>query len=173
MKLLLLLLGWWMMPDNIYTLQFTDIDGNTISMSQFQGKKILLVNIATGSSRVGQLAQLQQLHEQHGDSLVVIGFPSNSFGHEARNNAGIKQFCTTNYSTGFLLAQKISVNGESIHPVYNWLTKLSENGMIDQIVGNDFQKFLVDETGKLVGAFAPSVNPGAPEFIQQILHTNQ
>jgi glutathione peroxidase len=173
MKILLLMIGWWMLPGSIYTLQFTDIDGNSISMSQFQGKKILFVNIATGSTRTGQLGELQQLHEQYADRVVIIGFPSNSFGHEARSNAEIKQFCTTTYNTSFLFAQKISVKGESVHPIYNWLTLISENEMMDQQMGSDFQKFLVDETGKLIGVFSPSVNPGDPKFIQEILNTNQ
>lgn len=158
-QLLFLICSFIRPATSIYSLQFQDIDGNTISMSQFEGKRILFVNIATGSTRVTQLTTLQQLHEQHGDSVVVIGFPSNSFGHESRTNAEIKQFCQTNYGVSFLLTGKNSVAGESIQTIYNWLTKASENGVASQVVGGDFQKFVVSPTGQLVGAFDPRIDP--------------
>jgi glutathione peroxidase len=173
MKILLLLIYWLLPPSSIYDQQFTDIDGNTVSMNQFQGKRILLVNIATGSERVNQLNALQQLHQQHGDSIVVIGFASNSFGNEARSNAEIKQYCQSNYNVSFYLAQKNSVTGESIQSIYNWLTHLSENGMMNQPVNGDFQKFLIDGSGKLIGVFAPSVDPSGASFIEQVTGSNQ
>jgi glutathione peroxidase len=149
---------------SFYSLQFTDIDGNTISMNQYAGKKILLVNIATGSARVNQLAGLQQLHQQYGDSLVIIGFPTNSFSHETRTNAEIKQFCQSNYGVTFLLAAKNPVAGTEIQPVYHWLTYVSENGEMDGPIGADFQKFLVSETGELIGVFSPSLDPTSNEI---------
>jgi glutathione peroxidase len=144
---------------SIYSFQISDIDNNTINLGDYQGKKILFVNIATGSSKVSQLGQLQQLNQVYGDSLVIIGFPSNSFGHEPRTNSEIKQFCQTQYSISFKLASKASVNGGSIQPVYNWLTHQSENGVLNNDVVTDFQKFLVDKNGSLIGVFSSQVLP--------------
>jgi glutathione peroxidase len=149
---------------SIYELQFTNIDGNTVSMSQFEGKKILLVNIATGSSKVSQLAGLQTLHQQYGDSLVVIGFPSNSFGHETRTNAEIKAFCQTNYGVTFLLAEKNSVSGFGVQSIFQWLSNPSLNGIMGGEIRGDFQKFLVDSEGVLIGMYSPGVAPTGGEL---------
>lgn len=153
---------------SFHNLQFTDIDGNSVSMSQYSGKKILLVNIATGSSRVSQLSGLQQLHQQYGDSLIIIAFPSNSFSHETRSNAEIKQFCQSNYGVTFLIASKNPIAGPEIQPVYQWLTNSSENGIMNEAVKGDFQKFLISGTGELIGVFSPAVSPLGNEIISAI-----
>lgn len=153
---------------SIYTLQFQDVDGNTVSMNQYQGKKILIVNIATNSSKVDQLTALQQLHQQYGDSVVVIGFPTNSFGDESRSNADIKQFCQSNYGVNFLLAAKNPVSGAQVQSVYNWLTHSSENGVMGDTVLNNFQKFLINKDGALIGVFGPSISPMSAEIINAI-----
>lgn len=156
---------------SIYTHSFQDIDGNTQSMSQYQGKKILLVNIATGSAGVTQLAGLQQLHTQYGDSLVIIAFPSNSFGKESRSNAEIKTFCQANYGVSFILAAKTDVTGQQIHPIYNWLLNVSENGIIGTPVERNYQKFLINESGTLVGFYAPTIEPMSSQITDAL--TNQ
>lgn len=153
---------------SIYSFQLNDIDGNSIALNQYQGKKILFVNIATGSQRVSQLAELQQLQQMFPDSLVVIGFPSNSFGNEQMSNAQIKQFCQTNYGTTFKLAAKDFVTGTNIQPIYGWLTKVAENGMLSEEVHADFQKYLVNESGTLIGFFSASTKPLSPEIIAAI-----
>ncbi len=158
MKLLLLLTSF-VVTTSIYTLQFADTDGNVVNMSSYQNKKILLVNIATNGARVNQLAGLQQLHQQYGDSVVIIAFPSNSFGHEPRSNAEIKQFCQNNYSVSFKIAAKNPVTGTGIQSIYYWLAHTSENGVMNGTIGGDFQKYLIDKNGLLVGVFAPSVAP--------------
>lgn len=160
-----------LLTTSIYTLQFQNVDGGTVSISQYEGKKILIVNIATGSQRVSQLAGLQQLHEQYGDSVVVIGFPTNSFGDESRTDEEIKQFCQNNYGVSFLLAKKNPVTGAQIQPVFNWLGSSSENGMMNAPALTNFQKFLVNESGLLIGVFAPSVEPTDPQIINAL--TNQ
>ncbi len=144
---------------SFYSLQFQNTDGVSVSMSQFAGKKILLVNIATESSRINQLTSLQQLHQQYGDSVVVIAFPSNSFGHEPLDNAAIKQFCQTNYGTTFLLAAKNPVSGATNQSIYIWLTSMAENLVTNDTVKGDFQKYLISESGHLIGIFSPSVDP--------------
>jgi glutathione peroxidase len=144
---------------NIYSLQYTDIDGNQINMSNYQNKKILLVNIATGSEKVSQLAGLQQLYQLYGDSVVIIGFPSNSFAKEPRSNAEIKQFCQANYGVTFKLAAKNSVSGAGVQTIYNWINHVSENGLIDIPINRDFQKVLIGKDGSIQGVFSSSVNP--------------
>lgn len=153
---------------SIYSLQFTDVDGNPVSMSSYQNKKILLVNIATGNSKVSQLAGLQQLQQTYSDSLVIIAFPSNSFGNEARTNAEIKQFCQATYGVTFKIAAKNSVTGAGIQSVYNWLAHVSDNGAMDAVVAKDFQKFLIDKDGKLIGAFGASVAPMDSQIVNAI-----
>ena len=152
-----------------YSLTFQSIDGNNISMAQFQGKKVLLVNIATGSSRVSQLQQLQQLQEQYADSVVVIGFPSSSFGLETRSNAEIKQFCQTQYGATFTLASKMPVAGVEKQPVYQWLTTLSQNGVINQEVNGDFQKYLINSSGSIIGVYSGVVSPLDSAIVNSIL----
>lgn len=165
---LILLFSCLFFTTSIYTLQFTDVDGNQVSMNSFQGKKILLVNIATGSSRIGQLTGLQQLHQTYGDSVVIIAFPSNSFDNEARTNAEIKQFCQGNYGVTFRIAAKNSVTGAGVQSIYNWLANISENGVMNGTVGRDFQKFLISKQGSLIGVFSPSVAPTDPLIVNAL-----
>ncbi len=147
---------------------FQNVDGDTISMASFQNKKVLIVNIATGSDRVGQLADLQQLQQQYGDSLVIIAFPSNSFGHESRTNSEIKQFCQGNYNTTFIIAGKSPVAGAGVNAVFDWLANKTKNGVLDVQLGNDFQKFLISKDGDLMGIFSSKVSPMDSELIEAI-----
>lgn len=154
---------------NFHSLSFHNTDGNIVSMNSFPGKKVLIVNIATGSDKVNQLAGLQQLQQQYGDSLVVIVFPSNSFGHESRSNSEIKQFCQSGYSSTFIIAEKSSVSGTGINTVFNWLANVSQNGEMNAPAGGDFQKFLVDKDGMLMGVFSPKISPTDSGLIAAIL----
>lgn len=156
---------------SIFTLHFTDAAGNNVALSTYQGKKILLVNIATGSSRTNQIGELQQLQQQYPDSLVVIAFPSNSFSHEAREDSAIQQYCSTVYGVTYPIAQKAAVKGTAIQTVYNWLGNKSENGISTGEVIGDFQKFLIDETGNMVGIFSPTISP-LDSTIAKAINTN-
>lgn len=153
---------------SIYSLSFTDTDGSTVNMNSFQNKKILLVNIATNSPRVGQLTGLLQLKQQYGDSLVIIAFPSNSFGNETRSDAEIKQYCQQNYNVNFFIASKNSVFGLYIQPVYNWLKHTEENGVMDVEIMSDFQKILINNDGNIIGVFAPGVSPTDTSIVNAI-----
>lgn len=144
---------------SIYTYTVHAYDGSDISFSGLAGKKILVVNIATGSDKVGQLRQLQLLQDEFADSLVVVGFSSNSFGNENRNDLEIQRFCRTMYGVDFLIAAKGSVKGESIQPIYAWLTQQGLNGSLDSEVKDDFQKYLIDEDGHLLAVFAGRISP--------------
>lgn len=144
---------------NFYAIQFTDVAGNNRSMSEFQNKRVLLVNIATNSNKAVQIGELQQLQQNWGDSLVVIAFPSNSFGNEPRSNEDIRQYCQATYGATFLIASKGNVNGAGLQSLYAWLTNGSQNGVMNTIVSHDFQKYLIDRQGKLVAVFNGSVSP--------------
>lgn len=144
---------------SFYALSFTSSEGASINMEAFKGKRVLLVNIATESPLAAQLAGLEELQQRYRDSLVVIGFPSNSFGRESRSDAQIREYSQTTYGGRFLLAQKAPVKGGDAQAVYRWLSRQSENGMMDEEVLGDFQKYLINEDGLLIGVFAPSVDP--------------
>lgn len=143
---------------SIYTIHFNNNAGNDATLAPYSGKKMLIVNIASGSSRAQQLAGLQQLYSQYHDSLEVIAFPSNSFGHEPLNDSAILTFCA-GYHITFTLAAKGQVAGGSPQPVFSWLASSAQNGSIDAVPVGDFHKFLIDRNGNLIGSFAPNVQP--------------
>lgn len=153
---------------SFHSLNFTDVDNQSVSMSNFQGKKVLIVNIATGSEKVNQLTGLQLLQQQFQDSLVIIVFPNNSFGNESRSNSEIKDFCLTNFNTTFFIANKSSVTGTDINPIFSWLADKTQNGEMNAITGGDFQKFLIDKDGMLMGVFSPKINPTDSALIEAI-----
>lgn len=153
---------------SIYSIQFRDADGQIVRMEQFKSKKIMLVNIATGSRYVSQLEGLRQLQEDYKDHLAVIVFPSNSFANEQRDDAGIKEYCRSNYNSNFIIAGKAPVSGTGLQPIYNWLAKSSSNGEMDLIISGDFQKALIHEDGSIQGVFSPKVEPLHPDIIKAI-----
>jgi glutathione peroxidase len=144
---------------SIYSISFNDTNGVQVNFSDFQGKKILIVNTASASPYVSQYASLEQLYQLYKDSLVIIAFPSNSFGHESGDNIGIHNFVTTNYNIHFMLGAKIDVTGIGQSAIYQWLTQQSQNGMMNSTIQSDFQKFLIEKDGKLVGVFSADLNP--------------
>ena len=144
---------------DFYQIPYTTINGVHNTMASLKGRKILIVNIATTSSRVDQLRALEQLQQQFSDKLTIVVIPSNSFGHEPKSNREIDSFCRNTYHTSFLLAEKSSVKGNDISPVYDWLADQNKNGVMNGRVVGDFQKFLIDENGQLEGAFGPTVDP--------------
>ena len=156
---------------SVYTIQIPASGGGTIHLKDYKGKKILVVNIATGSPFVSQLAGLQSLQEQFKDSLVILGFPSNSFSSESKSDGAIRSFCTTTYKTRFLLARKAAVTGSGKQRLYQWLTNETENGALNGEVQSDFQKYLLDEEGNLVGSFSGKVLPLDP-MITAAIQTN-
>lgn len=150
-------------PGSIYSLSFYDSEGSLIHMSDFQGKKILLINTATGSSRASQFDGLEQLYQQYKDSLVIIAFPSNDFGHEPGTDSAIRQ-AVNKYGIHFILAAKSSVKDSAQNAVYQWLTSAQLNGRASNAAGNDFYKFLIDGSGNWMGVFSDDVDPLSPEI---------
>jgi glutathione peroxidase len=165
-----LLLATLVFTISIYSLTANDVDGGTIHFSDFSGKKILIVNTASNSSAASQYARLEELYRLYKDSLVIIAFPSNSFGNEPGNNQSIKDSVMNKYNIHFVLGEKINVTGLSQAPIYQWLTQESQNGMTDNEIVGDFQKFLVNKNGTLIGVFSPVIDPMDSLIQNAILH---
>lgn len=154
------------MSDNIYDYSFTTLEGEEVKMADFKGKKVLIVNTASKCGYTGQYEGLQKLHESHGEDLVIIGFPCNQFGmQEPGSSDDIAAFCEKNYGVSFLMADKIKVKGEDQHPIYTWLTQKSLNGVDDHKIKWNFNKFLIDENGKLVKYFPSGTKPNDDELL--------
>lgn len=146
------------------------IDGKNLDLSQFKGKKILVVNTASKCGNTPQYKDLEDLYEKYGgDHFTIIGFPANNFGHqEPGTDAQIKEFCTSNYNVTFPMMSKISVKGDDMAPVYKWLTEKSENGVMDSEVTWNFQKYMIDEDGRLVGFVKPGTSPKCDKIMNWI-----
>lgn len=131
-----------------------------IDLSQYKGKKILVVNVASKCGYTPQYKDLQQLYSTYSDQLVVVGFPCDQFmGQELDTEAEIVEFCSSKFSVTFPLTTIINVKGKDQHPIYSWLTEKDQNGVGDYKISWNFNKFLLDENGKLIEYFPSSVNP--------------
>lgn len=144
---------------NLYTLGVDDANYNYVPMNRYSGKKILFVNVASSSPQAYQLAQLQQLYTEHQDSLVVIAFPSNSFGNEPKNNAEIATDYPAGYGISFPVSVKSPVVNDSANIIFQWLGSKLQNNVVDFKVDTDFQKVLVDRKGVIIGIFDSSIAP--------------
>jgi glutathione peroxidase len=150
---------------SIYDFKVAGLDGGTIDFASFKGKKILVVNTASECGFTKQYEGLQALHEKYKDKLVIVGFPANNFGgQEPGTNEEIGAFCKKNYGVSFPMAAKISVKGDDAAPIYTWLCNKKENGVLDAEVGWNFNKFLLDENGKLLAHFESKVAPMSEEL---------
>ena len=153
---------------NIYSFSFTDINNETVSLEQFKGKKIIIINTASKCGFTSQYKQLQELHEKHGDKVVVIGFPANNFGkQEPGSDSEIATFCKKNYGVTFLMASKVSVKGKDIHPLFEWLT-LQENKSFTGSIHWNFEKILIDENGKVISRYRSKIKPTSSEILNEL-----
>lgn len=155
---------------NFHSFSVTDIEGDQFDFSKLEGKKVLVINVASECGYTPQYAQLQELYDEFGgDKFEIIGFPANNFGaQEPGSDSEIKSFCQKNYGVTFPMMSKISVKGADTHPVYQWLTKKSENGVDDFEVKWNFHKFLIDEKGNLVGEKSTPTSPTDESIIDWI-----
>ncbi len=145
---------------SIHQFKVEGIEGKEIDFSQWKGKKVMIVNVASECGYTPQYEQLQALYEAFQHKLAIVGFPSNDFGgQEPGDHEEIKAFCTTRYGVTFPLAAKISIRGANAHPIYSWLTQQRQNGVMDSDVSWNFQKYLLDENGHLIKFLSPSINP--------------
>ncbi len=153
---------------NIYSFQLKTISGAPINLQQYSGKKILLVNTSTGSPLANQIASLEQLRQQMGDSLIIIAIPSNSFGTEPGTNASINSIMHSQYNANFIITEKIEVAGINQAAIYQWTTHVDQNGRFGHAVSGDFYKFLIDEEGYVAGVFVPLVDPLDQQILRAI-----
>lgn len=154
-------------PASFHSLSATTLDGQHVEMAQFKGKKIMVVNTASECGYTGQYKQLQELYEAYKDKgFVVLGFPSNDFGgQEPGTEAEIGAFCQKNYGVTFPMMSKVSTKGDDQHPVYQWLTQKTQNGVDDFKVKWNFNKFLIDEQGRLVMYLPSGKDPLCDEVL--------
>lgn len=155
---------------NFHDFDVKDIIGNKVSLSKYKGKVLLVVNVASKCGLTPQYDDLQAIYDKYQDQgLVVLGFPANNFGgQEPGSDEEIKQFCTSKFGVTFPMFSKISVKGDDIHPLYNYLTSKKENGKIDAPVKWNFQKFLIDPNGKLIKSYHPQTKITEEEAIADI-----
>lgn len=153
-----------------YDYTVKDINGKDYPLSQLEGKKVLVVNTASKCGFTKQYEGLQALYEKYGaDDFVIIGFPANNFmKQEPGTDEEIASFCSINYGVTFPMMSKISVKGKDQDPLYAWLTSKSENGLENSKVSWNFQKYMIDEKGQLVGHLSPKTKPDNEKLVSWI-----
>ena len=157
-----------MSQQSVHEFTINTIDGESKNLSDFKGKKMLFVNTASQCGFTPQYMELQELHEKHGDELVIIGFPANNFGgQEPGSNDQIKTFCKKNYGVSFILSEKVSVKGKNIDPIFEWLNAQDNQSFKGDIMWN-FEKYLIDESGKLIKRYRSMTKPDSDKIISLI-----
>ena len=179
------LLSVMLSGSSIYDFKVAGLDGKEIDFSAFEGKTVLIVNTASKCRNTPQYTDSQKLYDKYKNKLVIVGFPANNFfSQEPGSNETIEAFCKKNYGVTFPMAQKVSVKGDDIHPMFKWLVEQS-NAMAKKMdatttkdilykrflqdpVSWNFTKFLVDENGNLVGVFHNKVSPLSEEITKYL-----
>lgn len=154
----------------LYDFTVTDIYGDEFNFADLKGKKVMIVNTASKCGLTPQYESLEKLYTTYGDEdFVIVGFPANNFmNQEPGSNEDIISFCEENYGVTFPMMSKISVKGDDMHPLYQWLTQKEKNGFEDSEVSWNFQKYLIDENGHLVAYYAPRKDPLSKEIVSWI-----
>lgn len=154
---------------SIYDIKINKLDGSPIDLSEYKGKKMMFVNVASKCGFTPQYEELQKLYDKYKDKLEIFGVPCNQFGgQEPGTSDEIAQFCKKNYGVTFTMTEKVDVKGASQHPLYAWLTSKELNGVMDAKVKWNFHKFLVDENGELINMYDSRTNPLGTEIIDAI-----
>jgi glutathione peroxidase len=150
---------------SLYDFTVKSIDGKTVPLSGFKGKKVIILNTASKCGYTPQYADWEKFYKAHGDKIVVLGFPANNFmGQEPGTNEEVASFCQKNYGVTFPMFEKVDVVGNDQAPLYKWLTTKSLNGWNDKAPTWNFCKYVIDEEGKLTNFFASGVKPDDAEF---------
>jgi glutathione peroxidase len=145
--------------NSIHAYKTTSIEGQELDLSTFAGRKLLIVNVASACGYTPQYKQLQELHEHFSEKIAVIGFPCNDFGaQESKSEAAIQEFCTVRFGVTFPLSSKVGIK-KNTHPIYEFLTKKALNGVSDNDVKWNFQKYLLNEKGEFISVLPSSVSP--------------
>jgi glutathione peroxidase len=155
---------------SFYDFTVKTLEGEPFELSSLRGKKVMVVNTASKCGLTPQYEQLQAIYEQYGgDDFEIIGFPANNFMNQEPGTAEeIAEFCQVNYGVTFPMMEKISVKGDDQHPLYQWLTQKSKNGVTESKVQWNFQKYLIGPDGRLEKVIPPKTKPDDSEIIDWI-----
>ena len=154
-------------PATIYDFTMTDIDGKKVELKKYEGKVLLVVNVASKCGLTPHYRGLEAMYRKYKEKgLVVVGFPANQFGgQEPGTDEEIKQFCTENYDVTFPMFSKIVVKGDGMHPLYTWLVQATDN---KEPIEWNFAKFIVGRDGRVLQRFHPQTKPEDSKFIANI-----
>ncbi len=157
-------------PESIYDFIITDINGNEVKLRDYEGKILLIVNVASKCGYTPQYAGLQELYERYKDrGLKILGFPSNDFlFQEPGSDLLIKQFCTENYGVTFPVFSKIKVTGAKKDPLYKYLTDKQTNPDFGGRITWNFNKFLIDGNGRIIARFSSGTDPLDPKVVEAV-----
>ena len=154
---------------SIYDIEINSLQNNPIQLSDFKGKHILFVNVASKCGFTPQYKDLEKLHQEYKDNLVIIGVPCNQFGKQEPGSANeIEEFCQVNYGVSFLITEKVDVKGSDQHPLYSWLTSKDFNGKKSSSVKWNFQKYFVSPEGKLIDYFFSITKPTSSKITKHL-----
>ena len=159
-----------MLYSSVYDFKVPALNGGTIDLSAYKGKKILIVNTASKCGFTPQYTDLEKLYDKYKDKLVIVGFPANDFGgQEPGTNSEISEFCKKNYGVTFPMAAKVDVVGENTSPLFKYLTaEAVKLGTPEPVIKWNFTKFLIDENGKLIAVFPSKVTPMSDEITSHL-----
>jgi glutathione peroxidase len=154
----------------IYDFNMKDIDGKQVSLADYKGKVVMIVNVASLCGNTPQYKDIEAMYEKYkGKGLVILGFPANNFmGQEPGSDEKIKTFCSTQYHVTFPMFSKISVKGSDMAPLYKYLTEKSQNGLIDAPIKWNFQKFIIGKDGKVITSISPKTSVNDAEVTAAI-----
>ena len=153
------------LSQSFYDIEIRSINGDVLSMSEFKGKYVLVVNVASKCGYTKQYADLEKLYQSY-DNLIVLGVPCNQFANqEPKDEKQIMEFCSSTYNVTFPMTSKIKIKGKDKHSLYQWLTEKTYNKKGDYNINWNFNKFMVDPNGKLVEHFKSGVKPLSQDII--------
>ena len=154
----------------IYDFKMKDIDGKEVSLADYKGKVVMIVNVASLCGNTPQYKDIQAMYEKYkGQGFVVLGFPANNFmAQEPGSDEKIKSFCTREYHVTFPMFSKISVKGSDMHPLYKYLTHKDENGVVDAPVKWNFQKFLISRDGHVISSIGNHTSVTEGEVVKEV-----
>lgn len=154
----------------VLNFKMKDIKGKEVALSKYQGKVILLVNVASKCGNTKQYKQLEELHEKYAkDGLVILGVPCNDFGgQEPGTEEEIEKFCSSKFGVKFDLLGKVAVKGDNAAPLYKYLTSKDTNPKFAGPITWNFAKFVIGRNGEIVGRFDPRLSPDAPDVLKMI-----
>ena len=153
------------MESTFYQFKVNSLDGQLVSLEQFKGKKIVILNVASKCGYTPQYADWEKFYAENKDKVVILGFPCNDFmSQEPGSASDIAEFCQKNYGVTFPMFEKVHVKGDEQAPLYKWLSDPAQNGWNKDVPSWNFCKYVINEKGELTHFFASGVKPESPEF---------